>query len=215
VVQINKMISTGIFQESYSAEARQMKDAGIRWVTMVSEPGEGLKLLRDMEAQGYEPDVVLFGTQYYDPVLLTEPYSEGTYVEINTIPFEEAEEVPAMRQYLEIYEAVGSDIRPTALGVQSFSAALLFATAARNAGADLTRTTLQDEIKKITSWDGGGLHYETNPAERTRHGCFILMQVQGGQFTRVAPEEPGTFSCDEKNIAPVKDPKLNGSQVQY
>lgn len=215
IVDVTKLISTGIFQESYSAEVRQLDEAGVGWVTMVSEPGEGLKLLRDIEAQGFEPDVVFFGTQYYDPVLLTESYSNGSYIEINTIPFEEADQVPAMQQYLDIYDAIGSDIKPTALGVQSFSAALLFAEAASNAGAELTRTSLQDEIKKITSWDGGGLHFETNPAERSRRGCFILMQIQEGEFKRVFPEEPGTFSCDPENIAPVKDPKLNGSQVQW
>src|SRR5690606_715974 len=99
-VDFKETLSTGMFQETYSAEARQLKDAGIRWVTMVSETGEGLKLLRDMDAQGFEPDVTFFGAQYYDPVLTTESYAEGVYVEINTIPFEEADVVPAMQQYI-------------------------------------------------------------------------------------------------------------------
>lgn len=212
-VDFKETLSTGMFQETYSAEARQLKDAGIRWVTMVSETGEGLKLLRDMDAQGFEPDVTFFGAQYYDPVLTTEPYADGVYVEINTIPFEEADVVPAMQQYLDIYDAIGSPIEPTSLGVQSFSSTLLFATAARNAGADLTRQSLKAELDKITSWDGGGLHFETNPAARTREGCFILMQIVDGEFKRSFPEEPGTFSCSPENVGTVSDPKLNGSEV--
>ncbi len=214
IVTFTQTVSTGIFQESYAAEARQLSNAGVRWVQMVSETGEGLKLLRDMDAQGFDPDVKFFGPQYYDPVLLTETYSEGAYVEINTVPFEEADDVSAMRQYLDIYDSIGSNIAPTSLGVQSFSASLLFATAARNAGADLTRANLEAELAKITSWDGGGLHYETNPADRSREGCFILMQIRDGAFTRVLPEEAGTFSCSPDNVAPVTDPKLNGSQVE-
>jgi hypothetical protein len=168
-----------------------------------------------MEAQSFKPDAVFFGAQYYDPVLLSEPVADGVYVELNTHPFEERDAVPAMDQYLEIYDAIGSDIKPTSLGVQSFSAALLFATAARNAGEELTRETLMAELGKITSWDGGGLHFETNPGEREREGCFVLVQVKDGEFKRVEPAEPGTFSCDPENLGVVKEPELNGSLVKW
>ena len=72
-----------------------------------------------------------------------------------------------MRQYLDAYEATGTGTAPTGLGVQAFSAGLLFARAASNAGADLTRETLVAEVQKIDEWDGGGLHGITNPAENT------------------------------------------------
>lgn len=206
---------TGIFQESYAAEAREMKSAGVGMVSMVSETGEGAKLLRDMAAQGFEPDAVLFGAQYYDPVLLTEPGAEGVYVELNTVPFEEADQVPAMGQYLEIYNATGTKTAPTALGVQAFSAALMFAEAASNAGSDLTRETLVAEIKKLKDWDAGGLHFPTNPGSRAREGCFVLVQIKDGAFTRAYPEEPGTFSCDPKNIVSLTSPELNGSTVKW
>lgn len=206
---------TQLRQESYAAEAQQMKQAGVQFVTMVSEVGETAKLLRDMDAQSFEPEVVFLGAQYYDPELLTEPNSEGVYVELNTVPFEEADAVPAMRQFLDAYATVGSDIQPTSLGVQAFSAGLLFAQAAKNAGADLTRETLMTELAKITSWDGGGLHWETNPGERERADCAILLQVQDGAFKRVWPEEAGTFACDPENTIEVTDPKLNGAEQQW
>lgn len=206
---------TGIFQESYAAEAREMKSKGVRLVTMVSETGEGAKLLRDMAAQGFKPDAVLFGTQYYDGALLDEPGAEGLYVEMNTVPFEEADQVPAMRQYLDAYEATGTKTAPTSLGVQSFSAGLLFATAASNAGSNLTRENLVAEIKKIEKWDGGGLHFPTVPGSRERTGCFALVQVRDGKFVRAYPEKPGTFECEDANTVPVTDPKLNGSDVKW
>lgn len=206
---------TSMRQETYSAEAQQMKNDGIRFVTMVSEVAETAKLLRDMDTQGFEPDVVALGAQYYDAELLTEPASEGAYIEMNTIPFEEADTVPAMQQYLDAYEALGSPIKPTALGVQAFSAGLLFAEAAKNAGADLTRESLVDAMRNITSWDGGGLHFETNPGEETRAPCALVLQVRDGAFVRAHPEEPGTFSCEPENIVEVEDPALNGSTVQW
>lgn len=193
----------GIFQESYAAEAQDMKRAGVRFVTQVSTTSETAKLLRDMAAQGFDPDVVFLGAQYYDPELLTEPASEGTYVELNTVPFEEAEVSPALQQFIEAYDAVGTNVKATSLGVQAFSAGLLFAQAAKSAGDDLTRDRLMEELKSINSWTGGGLHFETNPGDRVRSDCYLLMQVQGGEFTRVSPEEPGTYSCDPSHTVPI------------
>ncbi len=206
---------TELFQETYSAEAQAMKSEGVRFVTMVSEVSETAKLLRDMEAQGFEPDVVNLGAQYYDPALLTEPNSEGVYIEMNTIPFEEADAVPAMRQYLDEYAALESSIKPTALGVQAFSAGLLFAQAAKNAGADLTHEALMAELGEIHSWDGGGLHFETDPGAMTRAPCALVLQIVDGAFTRVHPEEPGTFDCDPENIVDITDPDYDGSKDQW
>ena len=204
---------TQLRQETYSAEAQRLKQEGVKFVTMVSEVGETVKLLRDMAAQGVEPEVVFLGAQYYDPELLTEPNSEGVYVELNTVPFEEAGDVPAMQQFLDAYESVGASIQPTSLGVQSFSAGLLFALAAKNAGADLTRDSLMAAMAKINEWDAGGLHWATDPGNRARANCGLLMQVQGGEFTRVWPEEVGTFACQPENTVEVTDPELNGSTL--
>jgi ABC-type branched-subunit amino acid transport system substrate-binding protein len=189
---------TAPLQESYSAEALEMKDKGVRAVTMVSATSETVKLLRDMKDQGFKPDFVLLGAQYYDPELLSEPASEGVYVELNTVPFDEASEVPALQQYLDAYDKVDTKVKPTSLGVQSFSAGLLFATAAKAAGEDLTRDRLLEELHKIKEWDGGGLHFKANPGDNLRATCYLILQVKNGKFTRVAPAKRGTFACDPK-----------------
>ena len=61
------------------------------------------------------------------------------------------------------------------LGYQGFSAWLLFATAAKECGADLTRQCVLDELAKIDSWTGGGLHAETNPAENMPPDSTVAM----------------------------------------
>lgn len=189
---------TGLSQTSYSAEALDMKKKGVRAVTMVSATSETAKLLRDMKAQSFKPDFVLLGAQYYDPELLSEPGSEGAYIEMNTVPFEEADDVPAMKQFLDTYAKIDTKVEPTSLGVQAFSAGLLFATAAKAAGSDLTRDSLLDELHKVHDWDGGGLHMKANPGENKRAVCYLVMRVKGGKFVREAPAEPGTFTCDPK-----------------
>jgi ABC-type branched-subunit amino acid transport system substrate-binding protein len=188
---------TGALQESYATEASEMKKAGVEWVTMISAVSETAKLLRDMKTQDFDPEVVDLGQQYYDPELLTEPNSEGAIVLANTVPFEEEASSPALQTYLAAYDEVDTDVAPTSLGVQAFSAGLLFATAVKALGDDLTRGALLDELRTITEWDGGGLHFPTNPGENLGSACFMYLEVAAEGFERLWPAEATTWDCDE------------------
>ena len=204
---------TGVVQESYAAEAREMKNKGVEYVTMVSAVSETNKLLRDMKTQGFEPEVIDLGAQYYDPELLTNPASEGAQVQVNTVPFEEADEAPALQQYLDAYAKVDTDIKPTSLGVQAFSAGLLFATAA-NAVDELTRDNVLAELKDIHSWDGGGLHYEADPGANTVGTCIILLEVKDGEFVRKFPDDAPEFSCNPDNAVKLEGDYGDGAKLK-
>ena len=202
-----------VMAESFTAEAREMKKAGVEYVAMVSAVSDSTKLLHDMEVQGFKPEVIDLGAQYYDPELLTVPGAEGAYVQINTVPFEEADDVPAMRAYLDAYEKVGSKIKPTSLGVQSFSAGLLFATVAKAAGDDLTHDRLLAELKKVDDWTGGGLHYPGHVGTNGVGDCFMYMQIKSKKFVRVHPEKPGTFDCQPGRAIELKGNYGQGAKV--
>lgn len=189
---------TGVLQESYTSEVREMMDAGVEYVTMISATSEVVKLLRDMATQGFEPEVIDLGQQYYDAELLAEPGAEGALVQTNTVPFEEADESPALQAYLEAYEAVDGDKpEPATLGVQAFSAGLLFATAVEAVGDDISRDNVLAELESITEWDGGGLHFTSNPGENGVATCFMYLQVVDGAFERLHPGDATAFDCDD------------------
>lgn len=184
-------------QVSYAGFVAEMRNAGVQHVSAVSDISETVKLLKDMKTAGFKPEVIDLGQQYYDPNLLSEPGAEGAYVQVNSFPFEDADEVPAVKQFLDIYGEVDTDIEPTSLGVQAFSAGLLFAVAAQAVGDDLNRETLFEQLKTIHEWDGGGLHFTTDPGNNRSNACFLYMQIQDGEFVRVMPQEAGRFECVE------------------
>jgi len=192
--------NTEIIQTSYAAEVSEMKAKGVEYVTMVSATSETTKLLKDMEMADFAPEVVDLGQQYYDPELLAEPGAEGALVQSNTVPFEDADAVPALQQFLDAYDAVGTKVQAASLGVQAFSAGLLFAVAADAAGDDLSRDTLMAELKGIHEWDGGGLHYTADPGANRSSTCFVYLRVEGGEFVRSFPEEAGAFECGEPSV---------------
>lgn len=170
----------------------QMKSAGVTWFSSVSVVAETLSLLREAQQQEVGIEVVNLEAQYYDPAFAEDPVADGAYVWTSVVPLEEGDEDPAMGAYLELVEEQGGT--PSSLGVQAFSAGLLFATAASELGADLTREGLVEELRGITSWEGGGLHAPGNPGENQQPECILLMRVSDGGFVRDFPEEG--FACD-------------------
>ena len=109
-------------------------------------------------------------------------------------PFEQADSNPATQQYLDILEESGGDV--SQLGQQTTSSFLLWATAAQACGADLTRQCVLDELSGITSWDGGGLHAETNPGENLPPQCEMILKLEGTEWVQASPEEEGEMLCN-------------------
>jgi ABC-type branched-subunit amino acid transport system substrate-binding protein len=182
-----------------------MRNAGVEYVTLTSSWEEGVNLQKAMVEQGFEPTFVDLEANYYNSKYpeAAGAAAEGTLVRITSWPFEEADDNPAMAAYLEALRATnGDDVEPELLGVQAWSAGLLFATAVEALGADVTRDRLIEELSTITEWDGGGLHGPNNPADNTSSGCFIVMEVVDGGFERRYPDEG--FDCTEGNIVELK-----------
>ena len=180
----------------------------------MSATSETAKLLRDMKTQGFEPEVIDLGQQYYDPELLAEPGAEGAIVQLNTVPFEEVDDSPALQAYMAAYDKVGTKVEPTSLGVQAFSAGLLFSTAAKELGNDITREKLLDQLRTIHEWDGGGLHFLADPGANKSSNCFMYMEVKGGKFVRLWPEKPTTFDCDDTYRFDLKDDFGGGATLK-
>lgn len=122
------------------------------------------------------------------------------------LPFEEADQSMATQQYLDIVKANGGDTNQ--LGAQAASAFLLWATATKACGSDVTRACVAQQLGNIHDWTGGGLHGSADPGNNEPSRCGMLLGMKGTTFVRVSPEEPGTFTCDPANVY-----KINPSSV--
>jgi ABC-type branched-subunit amino acid transport system substrate-binding protein len=170
----------------------RLKDEGAKYFTLTSSFEELVPLLKEMSAQSYSPEVIELETNFYNakfPQLAKEQGAplDAAYVRLTTWPFEEADQRPAMAEYLKVLEDGVPGAEPEQLGVQAFSAGLLFATAAKAAGNDLTRDRLVEELGKIHEWDAGGLHGVSDPGAVEGSPCFVMMKVSDSGFERVYP----------------------------
>ena len=120
---------------------------------------------------------------------------DNTFVRMAFVPFEEREYSKAVSDYLDIMEAAGGEI--ALLGMQSASAFLLWATAAKECGSELTRQCVMEEAASIDSWSGGGMHVASDPGINEPPPCGIVLELIGNSYKRIFPTEPGTYACDE------------------
>ena len=172
-------------EKNFGPVVDEMKNAGVEYFTIVSVVPDTLAILQAMNQQDLKP-VIDLGQQYYDDAMLASPASEGAYVLTNTTPFAEVDETPA----LQVYEKWSNDAggQPTSLGVQAFSAGLLFAQATKTLGADLTRDGLIGALRNVHEWDGGGLQMKADPGGNVQNDCFLYLKITGGKFVRRVPE---------------------------
>jgi ABC-type branched-subunit amino acid transport system substrate-binding protein len=183
-----------IGEQNWGSTVSEMQSEGVEYLNVVTAVPELQNLMVAMQDQGFEPQVIDLGQQYYDPAILESPGSEGAYVLTNTVPFEEADQSPALQVYLHWLEEAAPGTAPTSLGVQAFSAGLLFAQAVKTLGSDVTRDALLDALSAVTEWDGGGLHMVTNPGANEMNACYLYLQVKDAKFERLQPKEG--FECD-------------------
>lgn len=175
---------------------QSLSDCGAEAIYYSGQAYPNMQNLLDAAAQeGYEPIWLTESNSYLASFAEWNANGNGDNVYVRTAftPFEQADDNPATQQYLDIVEAEGGDI--SQLGEQSTSSFLLWATAAQACGADLTRDCVMEELSQVTSWTGGGLHVESNPAENLPPECSMLLRLDGAEWIQAFPEEQGEFEC--------------------
>jgi ABC-type branched-subunit amino acid transport system substrate-binding protein len=197
---------------NFALVAQQVKEAGLQMLSFVGEPGNFAKFNRALKDQGFD-GVVFADSNQYDSIVIESGGPEGVEGAIARIashPYEEGDRWPVTQEMKSIIEDNVPDAKIASLTNQSFSAWLLFAQSAKacaeNGSGELTRDCVLGEAKKVTEWDGGGLHATANPAENLPSKCSMLVQVKDGKFTRLFPEldsdddDGDGFSCGTEGI---------------
>jgi ABC-type branched-subunit amino acid transport system substrate-binding protein len=183
---------------------KQIKDAG---ATMIYWSGTCLPHLQlfaqTAKANGLDVPIMTDANHYATSCsgANTDGALNNMYLRMTSIPLEEADTNKATQDYLDLMKQYGGDV--ALLGTQTASSFLLWATAASNCGAELTRACTLANLAKTTKWTGHGLHSEDNPGQNHPSSCDIVLKLDGTVYKRVAPTERGTYECKDSWIAKV------------
>ncbi len=175
--------------------AAQVVHGGAKYLSVQGAISDLAGLQQALAARRYRPSVMDAGPLFYDPRYprLAGAAADGTYVLAQTTPFDDAARVPELARYVDWLRRTVPAAEPTAQGVRSWSAALLFAEAARRASAHLDRATLLARLRAVHAWDGNGVQIPTDPGGNRASTCFAYVRVEGGGFQRAYPARG--FAC--------------------
>ncbi len=191
---------TQVVEANYSPFVQKMKDAGVEFVTMLSDFQSIVRLLKAMDKQSFRPEVMEWDSVVYSPKFLEEAQgtAEGSLVYLNSAMVEEIDQNPEMQLYAQWLSRVAPGVQPDYFGLYAWSAGRLFVELALTIGADLTRDALIGELKKVTSWDGNGLHAPHNVGGKVPSKCIMYVRVENDRFVRHFPAKG--FACNKGGL---------------
>ena len=185
---------------------QQMRDAGVETFEIIGEPENMVTLQGAMQTEGWYPDYTLLQPNYIDQTYADEgaaTVSETTYARSPFPTFEMADEVPAMQDYLDLMERYNPEGRVAFLGAQAMSSLLLFATAANECGAELSRACVLERAAQVEDWTAGGLHAPQTPGNVEATECSLMVHVtpDGFQYDEeMTRPTDGLYNCDPENV---------------
>lgn len=199
--------------DNYRPYIEDMSSAGTRLFATYIPPESAVPFLNAVDEVGATLDGFLGNRSHYANSLI-----EGndtldtipTWVEAVIWPFEMADENPPTQQFLDIMDGhiSGWSGDPKALGVEAWSAWLLWAKSATACGSDLTRDCVMGQAEGEPSWDGGGLTApQVLPVGDTPGGpmCVTVLRATADGFVYDEDFTQPTdriFNCDEANLSP-------------
>ena len=191
-------------EPSYTPFAERFKSCGAQLVFTNQPPGPlTYNFIQAMDQLSYHP-IILGEADVYSPAMAqwnTSGLGDNVYVRLAVQPLENASFVPAVEQYVSMVKAGGGKVGP--LGEQAASAFLMWATAAKTCGSNLTRQCMVDTLSKIHTWDGGGLQAVTDPGANRPSDCGLLMKLTGTSWSQFYPKTQGQMDCNPKYVVPI------------
>jgi ABC-type branched-subunit amino acid transport system substrate-binding protein len=193
-------------EDDWKPFVQNLKDCGAEIVYFTGSPAPNFQnFLTAAQQLDYKP-IYLTDANFYDEGFAAWNAQNGgagdnVYIRQAFTPLSEASTVKATQDYLDAVAAVDGDVNQ--LGEQAASAFLLWATAAKECGDNVTRDCIFEKIAAIDEWTGGGMHAPTNPASNLPPDCGITIKLQGGEFVRFDPMAEGEYDCNPDYVKQV------------
>jgi hypothetical protein len=195
-------------QSAYTPIVNKMKNDGSNYSYNASAASTAILLRSEAQLQGLPSSIVWVCTiACYDKSLKAQAdVMEGQYVTMTFLPFEEASTNKTLAAFLKYVGKANAD----GFAVYGWTATLAFkqavdAVVKKDGVNGLTRSNLLSTgIDALTSFNAGGMIGTNDMKNKVPTSCAALVQLQKGQFVRVAPKKKGTFDCKPSNNVKIK-----------
>jgi ABC-type branched-subunit amino acid transport system substrate-binding protein len=179
-----------VTQTDFSQNVVAMRNAGVQLIFIDQLPQNYAgALLKALTQQNFHPKLVI-GTAAYSNELVPSAggpaAADGSNVEMPNALFLGGDEadIPAVGTFLKWVQQVSPGFKPDYYTLAGWTNAQLFVQALKAAGKNPTRGSVQQQLRKITTFNASGLLAPSNPATGQPGNCYLIAKIVNGQFVR-------------------------------
>ncbi|MYW01291.1 ABC transporter substrate-binding protein [Streptomyces sp. SID3343] len=207
-----------VYKEDVAATAppgrtsiEKMKADGVQMLVTTWLAVNSTSMFQEMDAIGWHPKVMISDTSGYNRYTLDtakKTQMPETYIYPTFVPQSLADKNPVAKQALDILHKAKPKNDLEFFHMSGLNSWLLFATAVKECGTDLSTECVLAKGKR-PMWDAGGLFAPgpiTDAANMRANDCFTVVKVTNKGFIYdegLARPNKGIFNCDPKNVAEV------------
>lgn len=184
---------------NYGSIITKLKQKGVEFVAFQGEGGQAAKITKAMKDQQFAPAAFALQANVYSPALISNcggACDDFVYIAQTGALLEEIDSNPEMQLYAQWLKAVNPRANPTGLGMYAWAGARAFVQAVKNAGPQLTRAKILEEMDKLSGDTGNGLMPPQDYAGQVPTDCIIMLGIEGDRFVREDPAQD--YRCREQ-----------------
>ena len=199
-------------QADYTPIVQAVSDLGANFVYNGSNDQAMLKLQLEAAAQGLDASEVVWmcSLSCYTPDFIDQGGEavDGTYVWTLFLPFDETD---ANQELADFIDAIGTPF-PASWAAGAWASGVFFEDVinqivAENGPNGITRQAILDTARTVTDFNANGMWGDTSfEGTLSQSPCYVILQVQGGEYVRVFPEARGERACDGELVELSIDP---------
>lgn len=190
----------------FTGDIIRMRNDGVQMIYVnAADSGTAYRIANAAKQQNVTWPLI-YGAIAYDKAFLkgAGANAEGAFNDQQFALFfneDEAARIPAVKDFQVWTDRVGPGKPKNVFAVYGWSSMKLFVDSLVKAGPKAKRGDVLAQLRKVTTFDAGGLLAPANPAGKKPATCWILTQVKNGKFVRVDTPATG-YRCDGTYFTP-------------
>ena len=179
-----------VTQTDFTQNVVSMEKAGVKLILIDQLPENYAgAMLKALDQQNFHPKLVI-GTAAYSEALVSasggQAAADGSNLEMPNALFlgEDASTIPSVATFLKWVQKASPGFKADYYTLAGWSNAQLFVQALKAAGKNPTQGSLQQQLRRVTSFNASGLLAPANPEGRIPSTCYVIVKIVNGKFVR-------------------------------
>lgn len=188
-------------QTNFETDVVRMETEGVKIVYLAATNAQNAAtLIQEIEQQNWKPIIiapVAYASNFVQLVGGAQA-ANGIYgAQLFSLFFNssDAADIPEVALFQKWMQQTDPSQAMDLYGMYGWAEAALFVQALKAAGPKLTQASVMAALQKIHSFNDNGMIGTANPGGKVPTTCYVLWEIQNGQFVR-QDTPPGGYNCN-------------------